>query len=795
VIREATDDDLPPSFSPNQTAFDARRRRLLFADSLNVPVGTVIQTFDLATFRADEPIDVTTAVPGFTGAGMTYSPADDRLYLIGTISAAGVIAAGIDAFFARPPVGTPVAVVALEAASGALAWIRPVPQCIHLLADSGSGSAFIGRSSQRNALYFFCTSGGAADSANGVSSLPGFNGLVRVSISPGANQQDVVDFPVELFPVSGSFTNSTGAAQVGLDHPSDRVFIQSVSPTTPGAWTFDGAISAWVGLIAAPNGRDLSLGINERTGHYYIGSTIFGLDSGYLVVSNARMTPPPQGDVFDFPINGSPIADAGSRRIFVPFQPKEEKTFIAVLEDRTSDPEAPEPVDYDDLTLDIAEGPGTFATYASSLNGFGTRAFLVGGIGGASSSVSLEDVSYLEDLKRTLQETFHSPVPALSPGDRGIYLGRVASVDLRDSGATASAQAAALDTLTDSDLTNSRDFVATTPAAPSSELLRWPYPAASCLDGSGKGESDDRPGTGGRSTANCDLAASSSDASSSFHPLTIGPLMIGSSSFTGSSRRDKILGAITESTSIARGIELSLEGIGSLSIGRVTAISRTVAHGRPGTARVEYTRRIQDVTVTDASGEETFSCQATCEPEAVADAVNETLGVKIRMDVPPAELIATPRGAFAGVEKSYRDFIGGQAQNNDSSRALPALQLTINNDSSGKSRLLVQLAAIQANSTYGISLLPALGGEDVPPSIILPAPPLVGVPLPPNPPAVALPPGTRPSSLRGLRGAFLLARSPRDAVVVGLIFAVIGGAIASAYRRQMLLQHLEDDSS
>ncbi|MGH2725600.1 MAG: hypothetical protein ACRDKS_01355, partial [Actinomycetota bacterium] len=470
---------------------------------------------------------------------------------------------------------------------------------------------------------------------------------------------------------------------------------------------------------------------------------------------------------------------------------------IYVLDDKTSDPIQPRPVDYDDLTNDIAEGAGTIANYSGTLNGFGARLFLVGGTGGATSSAFVDESLY-RDYLNLVQEMLDASLPALSPGDRGLILSRAAAVDLRDSGATASAQPAAPDALTESDLDTTKNFIATTPAKQAAEALAWPYPAAACLDGVGERQQVERTGPGGEANADCDLAKNSSTATATFHPVSSGPLTIGATSFTAESRRDPVLGAVTQSTAIAKGIELSFPGVGGLSIGRVTATALTVAHGRPGTARVQYTRKIQDVSVVDASGKETFACQATCDPEQVADAVNTNLGVKLRMDVPPAEIIATTRGAFAGVEKTRRDYIGGLAQNNDDSRALPAIQLTINNDSAGKSRLLLQLAAIQANSTYGISLLPAEGSGDDGgfPGLPDTPPPPVAPPIgPESGGGVALPPQPRTNVTRGIRGAFLLARSPRDVAFVAMILAVIGGAIATAYRRQMLIERLEDDTS
>ncbi len=791
-IRDSVVPGFPPSFADDLTAFDPRRRHLLFVDTANAAVGTVIQRVDVATFEVLNAWDLASSVPGFAGLGITYAPQDDRIYLVGTLSGNGGLSSSLDAFFVKPPVSPPTVVVALEGDTGHVAWIRPIPQCVKVLANFGTG-AFIGRNTQDD-LYFFCYGGGASTEEYGVTNLPGFTGLVRMTIAGDDDQNDALGFPIELFPVSGAFTGGSQVSAAGLDRPSNRVFVQSVSPSTPGAWAFDGSISAWVGLIAAPDPRGIWLGINERTGHYYIASQMsgFGDATGYLIVSNARMTPPPQGLQFNLDISGAPLADPGSKRIFLPIYDGD-RTRVFVLEDNTPEVPAMRPVDYDDLTTGLPEGPGTLSEYSGALNGFGARVLFVGGTGGATSFLNLSG-AYRDFINPTV-ESLEVPIPGLAPGDRGIVLSRVPSLDLRNSGATSSAQPAALDTQTEADLDDTKNFIATTPAQPAAETLAWPYPAAACLDGVGERQDVERTGPGGEANAVCDLAKSNSSATATFHPVSSGPLTIGSTSFTAESRRDPILGAVTQTKAVATGIEMSFPGVGGLSIGRVTATALTVAHGRPGTARVEYKRTISDVSVVDASGVETFACQATCDPEQVADAVNANLGVKLRMDVPPAELIATTRGAFAGVEKTHRDYIGGLAQNNDDSRALPAIQLTINNDSAGKSRLLIQLAAIQANSTYGISLLPKEGSgddgrlPDLAGSILPPVGPPVG-PAPNGP--VALPPAPR-SRVGGIRGAFLLARSPRDVAFVALIMAVIAGAIATAYRRQLLIEHLEDE--
>jgi hypothetical protein len=332
------------------------------------------------------------------------------------------------------------------------------------------------------------------------------------------------------------------------------------------------------------------------------------------------------------------------------------------------------------------------------------------------------------------------------------------------------------------------------PADGATAVLAWPYLPAACLDGGG--DRQDVKTTDAEAV--CDLGSSKSTASTSIAAAAFGPLTVGSSSFVSDAERSVAAGAVTTTTAIAKGIEVSFPGVGTLSIGRVTAIADTAAHGRPGTASVKYRRFIQDVVITDGSGKETFSCAATCDPQKVADTVNTNLGAKMRMDIPPANTRATARGAFAGVRKTLRDYLGGQAQNNDSSYAVPAIEFAINNDSSGKSRLHVQLAAIQASSIYGISLL-----SDVPfdngggiPQLPVPVPNIIPPVITPPPPGpISGPLGNGGTRRTGLNRAFLLARSPKDAAVVLLIFALIAGAIASAYRRYSLIQHLEEESS
>ena len=797
LVRTAIIAGLPATSSRFLTALDAKRRVIYFIDPYgDFNPGPDIQIFHFDTFKMESKSwNLTSALPGFIPTDITYAPQDDRIYLVGRAVASGEAQSALDV--AATPAGPPTIVASLNPANRSVAWFRPVRECVQPMSYFGLGG-LVARSAIRDALYFFCDTGALPGQAL---QYPGEQGLVRLSIAPKATTSDALNFPAEFFPVSGAYASSNGSAIAGFDAPSDRFFVQSLSEATPGAWVFDGNISAWVGLIAAPDPADFFLGVDESNGHYFMADNPDAAEaSRYILVSNARMVPPPQGDVYPIPAANDIVVDPVTHRLFVSLRMKSQlHDLLYVIKDYTPDPILEQPVDYDDLTTNVAEGPSTISSYSASVDGFGARAFLVGGLGGVES-FSQFAASAPDDVLTTLRSIEPQalkdegvPTPAIQKGDRGFYLARVGDVDLRNSGAAASSQAVAPDSATDSEYGTYLKFLESGPLGDSASTLAWPYPPASCLDGGG---APTEPKTQGADST-CNLDNNVASAVTTMNSLSVGPVTVGFASFDTKATRDAKLGSITTTTAIAKGIELALPGVGTLSIGRVTAVAHTIAHGRPGTAQVTYNRYIQDVVVTDSTGKETFSCVATCKPDDVANAVNTNLGAKVRMDIPKDDAFATERGAFAGVRKTFRDYVSAQAQNNDSSFAVPAIELTVNNDSAEKSRLHVQLAAIEASSIYDISLFSdfsggGLGGGlgDVTPPINNIGPPVIdNNNFNNNPPPTLI----TPRGHSFLRGALLLARSPKDTAIVLLIFALIAGSIMAAYRRHSLVRHLEEE--
>jgi hypothetical protein len=764
--------------SPNTVAMDPERKRafVLGQGVSTCPRCSVIHTLDLKTLTLrPEVSNLTLMVPNFYAAGVTYSAEDDRLYAVGMVLGSTTVEA--DVLVGLPT--SPVAVVAIDAASGALAWARVLPECQHAAVASGGGGAIF-RSKRLRALYVPCIRPDPT-AAFTVGAYPGQSTLMRLWIESNSGSMEAAGFRSEVFPISGKYTSGRGIdAMAVMDEAADRVYMINTSSQTSGAWVFDGLLSSWVGFIPAVDETNLEIGLDQSTGHMYMRS---GQDST-IIVSDGRSTPVPQGDAFPIPTLGSTnwyLADPATHRLFVRStnpDPGPQSHQMLVLLDRTRSAEPPNPIDYDSLTTDVAEGLGTVAAFAGSSNGFGARITLVGGYGGVISPLT-------ETLARL---SMQPPSLGLSPGPRGVTLGNVASIDLRNVGASAAAQALAPDAVTgDEYQTRLKELGEAAGEAGKSipETLAWSWPAAACLDAGEQKTTGGQQQTIGRSSVACDLKGARATGTAVAEGVVTDGLSIAGASFTSTVVRTSDEGTVTEATAAARGVEVTIEGVGSLSIGRVTATARTAAHGRPGTAGVSWTREIDGVLLRDTSGKVLFRCPDACSPKALAQAVNERVGQRIRISVPDADQVATPRGAFAGIRETRKDYFDGLIVNDDDAEAVPALELLIINDTAEKSRLHVRLAAIQASSTYGISLLPNEGELTGPPSI-----PLPGLPPAPDPgPPLGPPLGAPPPSLAGgaglatTRSSVLAVRSAADALFVSLICVLILTTAAAGVRR------------
>jgi len=785
--------DLP---STNGIAFDPARHRAFLVDNEPLAAGSTcpcsyISILDLETLTLQSHVwNLTLELPNLNVAGISYSAADDRLYVVGSL--AGYVANFAPTFV---PPALPTAVAAVDARTGNIAWSRPlVPQCQMPSIALGTGAPIF-RSARLNALYIPCV---RPDAPGHAAPYPGESGLVRIWITPQATQSEAQGFATEFFPVSGTYTDVTGlSGRAVFDNKSERLYLLSSSASTPGAWVFDGLLPAWVGFVAANDEENVDMGLDPATGHLYLR----GDDHGTFIVSDGRSTPVPQGLTFHFPSAYNapnwPV-DSLTHRLFVPYVPPPSTTRqIQVLRDDTPVVPPPKDVAYDSLTTNVPEGPNTIAAFSGDASGYGTRATLVGGYGGIADPVVGLDLGGLAN------DVPVSGGAGLSPGGRGLTIANVASVDLRNVGAGASAQAVAPDMNTVNDYTTEQTAIADQGNSVQNGVgdtvagqLDWKWPAATCLDGGGDTLDQTQTGPAATSHVTCDLSKDSATASSAFGSLGVDGLTIASASFTTTVEKDPAKGTLSTATAIARGLEVSVPGAGTLTIGSITSTATTEAHGRPGTAHASWTSVLDNVVLKDASGKVLFRCPSQCDPHVVAQQVNDSeLAVKMRILIPAADVRSTPGGAYAGVQRSDPDYWSGLTLNDDNSRAVPAMQIELYNDYGQKSRLVVQVAAVQLNSIYGISVLPTFVQ---PPTSNGPLPGATQGHLPVTQPNTGngAGGGTGAGGGGGLirrieHGAGFLVRSPRDAALFALVCALFSGAVLTVRRRQALVAQLE----
>ena len=711
-------------FSPYRVVIDSERKRMLVITTKDTAGRSNIDVIDLETLTLTTTWDLNTIVPGFFTTGFTYDKTADRLYLVGEFTESGNVGS-VNSVAGTQPVPQGTAVVALDAETGAFVWANPMPKC-DIVLDGATTGAMVALSRIRRALYVFCVGGSAAYQPTGQ------NGLLRMDISDQAGAPAVTAFPSEFFPVSGTYAeNSYRSGVAAFDPDSERFFAQSLATRTPGTWVFDGLRDSWVGFIAAPDNSNEYYGLNPTTGRYYMAGNPHHGGSGYVTVSDGRSTPTAQGTVYtDIYVKGQMIADPATNRVFMPsvwadgvdeFNLPIIKYGLLMLRDDSQGIVPLPEVDLDKLTRDLPDDKALLQ-FSAGASGFGARYTVIGGWESVYDRISTR-------LFPQAKDSLGSNPAELSYGDRGLTFAAAPAVDIRPSGASATAAGGSIDQASRSDRQDKTPQEARDAEVPVTSLAD----GLTCLDGGG--ERQERTAGNGdpeRVTVVCDLDKLSASGSASFgENINGGGQSLGASSFSTRTFRDARRGVVTETTAVARGISLhDPSGKGSIAIKRVTAVATTVANGRPGSTQATWERTVEGAVVTDGGeAQRPRSCTTTITAGRKARSSGDCAqleralnGVSTRLQVrfPMPRLTATPRGAFARVEEQETDYLNSLTTNNDQSRAIPALEVVLYNDGPEKGRLLVQMAAIDANATFVRSLLsepppyvtqPPTGGE------------------------------------------------------------------------------------
>lgn len=680
--------------SPYKSVFEPQRKRLYLLANGKAGNSEILVVGSDGNAMPATKWDMATIFPGFFAGGMTYSPEDDRIYLVGELSESMFVTTSTVTYGNKAAGGIPM-VAAIDPSDGTLLWARAVPECRFPLYTLFTGS-LIARSSTKLAtptLFFPCSPGSTTFGTN----LPYQPGLTALRITPKATMAEAQHFDVRFHPISGNFFNGAATGVAGYDSGSDRLFLQSLSNKTPGAWVFDAHADTWVGAITAPTPKNDWLGINQRTGHYYMGGRTGGVnqESSFLLVADGRARRPQNG------VNGgnayapirSIVADPGTDRLFVMVGAIDP---LVVIRDATKSISELPPPDYDSQTEDLPDTPESFVAFTGDAGGFGARFTAIGDTASVNGSVT------------------SSP---LAQASRSVAYARGPSTNLQPAGAAAAAQAAVIDT-------NTAQALRDNPQAP-----QWPYGTESCLDGGDGVDNEPEKTATGFVAVTCKLAQYEAVAEARQSGTPTDGVALGDTRHQSRTKRTVKQGTTTEAWSSSSGIRLDVPGAGAVEIGKVTAKAVTIAHGQPGSASATWARTVEDLVVKDLSGKVLFTsegCSTKLEHDSkklrrndssescdeLAEAVRRALQVNVRLLFPVPEVAATPKGAFAAVVQSEADHAKETTVNDqgrlfagDSStrRTVPAVQLDIYHDSIERSRQIVQLAGVEATSIFTVN--------------------------------------------------------------------------------------------
>lgn len=823
-------------------AVDSARHRIFWTLSTQLSVGTcnvspiaVLDTVKMTWQVRELPCTPPPVEDAFVINGLSYDEATDRLHLVGMYQSTNLVYGTGMQLPKQPTLYAQVNPDSFE-----IDWLVDA-SAVCDWHNNGQHAATVGAGGDR--LVGFCHQGGRSFGARGAAlSVPVsdghpevVNGQARTEVNPTYSDPGVLRL---IDPVTGRLLLISGALPFG-----------------PAVWVYDTKNAWFTGVTPTgvdPNAAErFDYGFDVRSGRLYVHS------SRGVVVVDTRHTPLPGGVTYevdqDVRAEGATAdvmaVDGGLRRIFR-VDPKGKRWIV--IEDRT--PVTPPDVERDpDLgTADVPEEAGkTDRTYTAGGNAYGAHFLNVGGIPAAIHSYDLRE----DCFHRFFMNNAPCLVPLIvSPGNREYFLGHTSASVGESSGAGAFASAgrsAPRDYATDADARSLgkcyADRVETmfsaarkpmddgcTAAAPLAELLAvgplqgftfenlrrgtaprarpeddFPVPSSACGDEGAHADDpdpEDRPQPVARSDVRCIAKDGKAYGDAwlrtvSFEASGFPTIGVAGASSRVETRLDPERGVVTRAEATAEGVVIG----DIVKIGRVHTVAETSAKGRTGTTRAQFLREVSDVVMPG------FSCATTCDPAQVADGITKAFGGLVQARVRDPLKLATPRGHTGLVAKDPGLVASDAAINDDDSVAASGLDLIVIHDyskgsgadgqnNSGRSRFILSLAGVQAESHYGVFPVPvsgagtggvfidevdagraAIAGEDR----FLP-----GIVTPPSTPArhrpggVTVAPGTRfPTLDKAIR---LVVNNPAQAALVAMLLGLLAAPIYVAIRRRLV---------
>jgi hypothetical protein len=633
-------------------------------------------------------VDLSSRLPGQEVVGLYRPPGSHLLWMVSNTYGAGGLRLGGGVTLAEYDIAVPEQ-------PAVFSWTQQLPSC---LAPSRSGPgtpASIGYAN--GAAYFGCANPGPVSTPG--PPLPRGAALLTIIGSPASGRTTPGTFLI--YPRDGDFSSG----QSYWDPGSKRLTMAALSAGAATTYVFDATTNSYVGNISTGKNFVKQAGINILTGRYYAatGSTLFG-----LVAADVRATPASQGanypafanDANKNPVDDAPMAiDAVGRRIFLRYNLATEGggSEFHIVEDRLPVYLPPPKADPDVNTTDAPEAPGkTDSTYASAAQGYGSRFRQIGGEQTLEGNITMFGADFLNN----------SPVGRGTRELRGAYLTHLAVLNTEAGASAISVDRDRGNTQSDLDRAHAPhpdqlppDFSIPGGVDPFQPPVGWPIKDAYCADFGG----EEAANTSTNAQVSCDSSKHVATASALFTGATIDQLGVSSSNFQSKVNVTGAMGSVSTITSTAKGI--SVLG-GRLQVRSVVSEASATAHGRKGTAKATWRREVQGVTI-----DGTPVCDQQCDTRAIIDAVNSAFAGKVVVQFPLPELSQSPGGYEALVRRPEAQqleevLLNGEAQDR---LFVPGMVIMVAEDGPKAARTRVDLAGVEAEAHYGISVLESFG--------------------------------------------------------------------------------------
>jgi hypothetical protein len=637
-------------------------------------------------------LDLSAHLVGQEVVGLYRPPGSHLLWLLSNVFGSGGLRAGggitITEYDVAVPEQPPV-----------YSWSMSLPSC---LAPSRSGPGTPASMGYANkAIYFGCANPGPFSTPG--PPLPRGAAMLSLNSDPATGRTTPGTF--RLFPRDGDFSSG----QSYWDPGSKRLTMAALSAGSATTYVFDATTNAYVGNISTGNNFVKQAGINILTGRYYAatGSTLFG-----LLAADVRATPASQGlnfpafgnDAKKNPIDDAPMAiDPVTRRLFLRYNLVSEGGGVEyhIVEDRLPVYVPPPTADPDANTDDVPEVQGkTDATFAGATQGYGSRFRQIGGEQTLEGNITMFGADFLNN----------SPVGRGTRELRGAYLTHLAVLNTEAGASAISVDRDRGNTQSDLDRAHAPrpdqlppDFSLPGGIDLFQPVVGWPIKDAYCADFGNEPKSDDSE----NASVSCDEGKHAATANALFSGATIEQLGVQSSTFDSKVEVTPANGMVSTITSTAKGITV-LDG--RLQVRQVISHATARAHGRTGTTKADWSREVQGVSLDGK-----LLCDTQCDTNAVAAAVNSSLGGKVVIDFPVAEQFASPRGYEAIVRRPAGQQLAEILLNGEDQDRLfvPGMVIMVAEDGPKAARTRVDLAGVEAEAHYGISKLDdGAGGDD-----------------------------------------------------------------------------------